>query len=147
MKAFTLVEMLLIVVLLAVAAGLSLPNFSKSYTQLELQNTVNILTYMMRYAQSRAITQNKKMRLLFDENSKKYQLLEENKENYTPLIGRWGKSVIISKGVTVESLHPSIDFFPTGEIEKTDVKLCREKDCMIVTTQLQRSQVEVLYAN
>ncbi len=147
MKAFTLTEMLLIVVLLTVAAGLSLPNFSKSYTKLQLDTSVTTLTHMMRYAQSRAITQNKKIRLLFNDPTEKYQLFEEKEEQYVPLNGRWGKVVSFPKGITVKPLHLSIDFFPRGEIEKTDVQICQDKDCAIVTTQQQRSQIEVLYAN
>lgn len=151
MKAFTLAEMLLIMVLLSMAAALSLPNLGKVYNQLQLQNAVNHLTYTMRYAQSRAITQNKKVRLLFENSFKKYQLLEMPShavdQEYKSITGRWGKPIKLEKGISINSANASIDFLPTGEIEKADILLCHIKNCMIISTQQERGQVKTLDAS
>ena len=147
MKAFTLAEMLLIMVLLSVTAALSLPNLGKSYSQLQLQNTVNQLSYTMRYAQSRAITKNKNIRLLFQQVSKKYQLLEEKEQKYIPFKGQWGKPVALPREINIKPLDFSLDFYPNGAIEKVDIQLCKGKDCMVISTQQQRGQIEVFDAN
>ncbi len=151
MKAFTLVEMLLVMVLLAVAAAFSLPNLSRSYTRIQTQNTANNLSYMMRYAQSRAVTQNKIIRLSFNDLFNKYQLLEPSSKlpskEFQPIVGQWGNISVLPEHFTINSSKPSIDFFPNGEIEKTDILLCNGKECLIISTQQQRGQIEVLDAN
>lgn len=148
MKAFTLAEMLLIMVLLSVAAALSLPNLSKSFKTMQLENTVNTLSFSMRYAQSLAITQNKTIRLAFEKSFKSYRLLEHSKDyldnQFKPLPGRWSKLTQVPTGTMITSEHPSIDFLPNGEIEKNDIQICLKEDCMLISTHEQRGQIEVL---
>lgn len=147
MKALTLVEMLLVMVLLVVAAAISVPNFSKAYAQLQLQNTANTLMLNMRYAQSKAITQNKKVRLSFDKSFKSYRLLEADRQDltntYQPLKGKLGKTISVPKDMTITSLKQDIHFLPSGEIDKTDMNICRKNDCLSVTTSRQRGQIEM----
>lgn len=151
MKAFTLVEMLLVLVLLSVATAVSLPNLSKSYAKIQLQNEANNLTYNLRYAQSRAITQNKNIRILFNDTFTRYQILEDSstsvKEEYKPITGQWGRTNRLSENFILKGSKPSIDFSPNGEIEKINLLLCIAKDCLIISTQEQRGQIEVLDAN
>ena len=151
MKAFTLAEMLLIMVLLTVMTAVSLPNLSKTYTRIQLQNTANHLSYTMRYAQSRAITQNRPIRLAFEESTRKYRLFENvpdaSEEKFQQLTGRWGKLIVIPREIIVALKKRSIDFYPTGEIEKTDIQMCLAKDCMVITTRQQRGSIEVFDKN
>ncbi len=65
-RGFTLVEILLVVVIMAVIAVLAVPNFSRTYAGIELHKTADDLAYRMRYVQSYAITKNTRARLEFD---------------------------------------------------------------------------------
>ena len=74
-RGFTLVEILLVVMLIGLAAGLAVPNFSGSFSSLQLRETAENLGYLMRYAQSRAIIRRQPCRLEFNiDNTKPWNL-------------------------------------------------------------------------
>ena len=64
-KAFTLIEMLLVLIILSVIVGLTVPNFGKSVNTFELKKTANDIVYLVRWAQSRAINENVNYQLAF----------------------------------------------------------------------------------
>lgn len=150
-KGFTLVEMLLVVVILGVLAAMTVPNFSKSFFGLKLQETTNNISYLMRYAQSRAITKNQQVRLVLDESSMHYWLLQgsssgydENAQtDYQQIPNRWGRQFEIPLGITVEATNPTVEFYPDGKIEKVQIKVCYNDRCMIVSTETQRGKIHV----
>ncbi|MCA9408421.1 MAG: prepilin-type N-terminal cleavage/methylation domain-containing protein [Candidatus Omnitrophica bacterium] len=136
---FTLVELMLVVLLLTVIAGLTLPNFSRGFDSMKLKQTAKDLTYMMRYAQSRAITKNKHVRLVFEENYQRYHLEEENgSDNFVQVNGRAGRIFHIPSGIQIESDNDEILFFPDGQIEKLYVYICQREKCFTVSTKEQR---------
>ncbi|MBU4333896.1 MAG: prepilin-type N-terminal cleavage/methylation domain-containing protein, partial [Candidatus Omnitrophica bacterium] len=47
-SAFTLIEIILVVLLLSVIAGLTIPNFRNSFRKVKLQNSANNIAYLMR---------------------------------------------------------------------------------------------------
>ncbi len=151
MKAFTLAEMLLIMVLLSVAAAFSLPNLSNSFKQVQLQSSVNNLSLTMRYAQSLAITHNNTIRLVFDKTFKSYQLQEQSKEAtdhpFKTISGRWGKQTQLSNEISILSENQSIDFLPNGDIQKNEIEICMKNNCMLISTHDQRGQIEVFDAS
>ncbi|MBI3617245.1 MAG: prepilin-type N-terminal cleavage/methylation domain-containing protein [Candidatus Omnitrophica bacterium] len=65
-RGFTLIEILLVVVIMAVIAALAVSNFSRTYAGIELRKAADDLAYRMRYAQSYAVTKNTRARLEFD---------------------------------------------------------------------------------
>ena len=73
---FTLIEVILVVLILSVIAGLTIPRFSSTYNRFILQKSVEDLAYIMRYAQSRAITKNRVIRLEFDSTLSQYWLTQ-----------------------------------------------------------------------
>lgn len=141
---FTLVEMLLVVVLLGVIAGLTVPSFKKSFSGIELKNQTQDLVYLMRYAQSRSVTKRINVRLNLDMNGRKYFLTEsdeENPQNYSPVKGRMGEPQALSSKLQLESKDLKIDFYPDGTIDKTQIRICLDRECNVVSTQEQRGNV------
>src|SRR3989338_7485961 len=102
-KGFTIIEILLVIVLLTVAAAMTIPNFTRSFDKLELRDAANKLAYLMRYAQSRAIYNRRPLRLLFDRPMTRYWLEEADDVSedeiddettpvsYRPVTGRFGR--------------------------------------------------------
>lgn len=161
-RAFTLIEILLVVVILLIIVGVSAPNFSPVIKSLELKQAANDLAYLMRYAQSRSIVQNKILRLYFSDERDSYWLMqgkpEENidappskevSEGVSPKLferfaGRYGKSFHVSNRVVMKGKADHIDFLPDGRISKEEVELCSEAHCFIVTTKGYRGKVNVV---
>ncbi len=153
-RGLTLIEILLVMVLFGVIAGITLPNFNKSFAKLKLKSTADDLAYCMRYAQSRAIFKNQDVCLVFDDQLKGYWLLAgpswvddlaedvETKE-FQRISGRWGRKFQIPQEFMVESAQSSFTFYPNGQIEKARIRICSQDQCMIVSSQEQRGKVSV----
>jgi prepilin-type N-terminal cleavage/methylation domain-containing protein len=150
---FTLVELLLVLVLLVVAASFALPNFSRSYQDLLTQRVVEDLVYSMRYAQSRAVVQEQFVCLTLADDQRSYWLeeltsvdRETGQEFSTPLPGSWGRLKKIPEQIRIENLE-RIHFYPDGTIEKAAFSVCREQRCQTISTREQRGRVVVYEGN
>lgn len=154
---FTLIEILLVAVILAVIAVLAVPDFSRTYAGIELRKAADDLAYRMRYAQSYAITTNTRVRLEFDPLFTQYwltrptdSLREQSGDDaaqdvFERLTGRLGQSMSLPRDVRLsfEDGDPPLFFYPDGTIDKRRISLCRGEDCVFVSTQKQRGQVHV----
>jgi len=152
-SAFTLIEIILVVLLLSVIAGLTIPNFRNSFRKVKLQNSANNIAYLMRYAQSRAITKGVLVRFEFEHGSGKYWLAEQKNdvigrddEAFVKFSNKMGKNFSLPDGLTLGSEGLTILFYPDGNIEKQAVKLCGEVSCLIISTREQRGHVNVFEA-
>ncbi|MFC1510607.1 GspH/FimT family protein [Candidatus Omnitrophota bacterium] len=155
--AFTLIEVLLVVVLLGVVAGLAIPNFSNSYKSLVLQNTAGDLAHLMRYAQSRSVMRRAKVDLVFGSAFDEYWLEESLEANDTTgesghqqISGRWGRKKAVPEQCQMRGEQQRVIFYPDGKMDAVEISVCRQKreeeqgDCVIVSTQWQQGQVVVL---
>ncbi len=66
LKGFTLVEVLLVVVIAMIAAGLAIPIFARSYQGAKLRTSARTITMLHRYARSISVLQQKQTALLYD---------------------------------------------------------------------------------
>ena len=144
-RSFTLIEILLVAVILAVIAVLAVPNFSRTYAGIELRKAADDLAYRMRYAQSYAITKNTRARLEFDPLFTQYWLAADRfpsakgspreeqsgddtaQDAFERLTGRLGQSISLPRDVRLsfEDGDPSLSFYPDGTIDKRRISLCR----------------------
>ncbi len=142
-----MIEMMLVIILLAVIVGLSLPSFKKSFSGMELKNEAQELVYVMRYAQSHSVTKSIRVRLNIDLGSKKYFLTESDEDsaiqNFKPISGRMGEVYQFSPSLDIETNDYDLDFFPDGTIEKKQIRLCLDKDCVVISTQEQRANIRM----
>ena len=149
-KAFTFIEIILVVLIVAIIAGLAVPNFSKTYAAIELKGCAQDLAYLMRYAQSRAITQNHTLQLQWSPDFSQYSLMQENEAvkdaAFVPLDGKMGRSFLIPKGITLTSTKAVISFYPDGNIDEEAMEICQEKRCLTVSTKIQNGYVRVFDA-
>lgn len=148
---FTLVEIILVVLILAVIASLTLPNFSRSYAQVRLRQSAQGLVDLMRYAQSRAVAHNRRVRLEFDDALSKYWLTEEagvrtqtSPEDFHRFPGRFGRDFVLPGAVGVQTDTRPLTFFPDGSIEKGQINICLDQRCLTISTQWQRGYVRLI---
>ena len=146
--AFTLIEILLVVLVLAVIVGISIPNFQNTYQKFSLKKNVDDVLYTMRYAQSRAVMKNLIVRLEFNEDFSQYWLTQEepseestDKITFEDVDGSMGRIFNFDHEVKVESSGNAIQFYPDGNIDKLELKMCSEGGCFKVITNQQRGYV------
>lgn len=149
---FTLIEVMLVVVVLAVALGVAVPNLSVSWQNFGVQKAADDLAYLMRYAQDRAVRADKQLRMNFVVQARSYALTEESiddrdpsaEKKFQPVAGRWGKLVVLPEAINMEPTQNSVDFSADGRMSRVRVVLCRQQNCLTVSTQEQSGMVDVL---
>ncbi|MBF0483093.1 MAG: prepilin-type N-terminal cleavage/methylation domain-containing protein [Candidatus Omnitrophica bacterium] len=81
--AFTMIELLLVMVILAVITALAIPNLRNTQSGVLLQRASEDLRQTMRYAQLTAIAKAEPIRLSFSKDLDTYQILEPAEETKT----------------------------------------------------------------
>ena len=156
-QAFSFVEVILVVIILGVACAISLPNLSRAYHDLLLENEAETLLVVIRYAQSRSIMKQKNCRLFFDEAFRRYWIFERQdeedrmppessldpQEGFVRISNRWGKINKIDEKIEVNASKKFMEFFPDGQMEKMRVKMCLKTECLIISTGKERGRVRV----
>lgn len=153
-RAFTLIELLIVTIILVVIVGISVPNFSPAYKKFQLQKTTDDLAYLMRYAQSRAIVRGVPVRIVFDPQGLSFWLeqaveqesqgfADEEEVEYLRVEDRFGKAVEIPDGFELRRQQDTVTFYPDGRIEKLEIAVCIEERCFLVLTKGQRGHVRV----
>jgi type II secretory pathway pseudopilin PulG len=152
-EGFTLLEILLVTVILLVMAGAVLPNFSSVWQRLSLKKSVEEFVYLLRYAQSRAVTTNlrHRMNVVIDGSGMEYWLTQEDyveegetEEHWARLEGRYGRTTRLPPGFEVNGSDSPVDFFPDGIISPFELTMCdTRKYCYLLSTTKQRGRVHV----
>jgi Tfp pilus assembly protein FimT len=115
-----------VVIVLAVLAGINIPNLKKTYSRLKLENcALNILS-IGRYARQKAITQSLTQRLNFDLINNTYYLSQENDndpEEFERIQGRFSGIFKIPQEILLESSAQFLDFYPDGDCDNVSIAL------------------------
>ena len=158
-KAFTLVEILLVTILLAVAAGLSIPDLSRQYSNFQLSTTAKHISYLMRYAQSLAMIHQKEYRIHFSADRLSYGLEEEvgteegsvgvgspeADKTFQRISGDKGRVFSIHQDILVETKNESLCFYPDGAMDRGEIVLRNKSQReIIISTKERRGQIDVL---
>ena len=155
---FTLVEILLVVLLLGVVAGLSIPNFSRAYQTLRVRSVAGRMESLMRYAQARAVMSRLPVRLVFDPAGERFWLEQwtrarddsDDQEGFQPVPGRWGQVFSIPESIRlVDPPGEPLLFLADGQISAGEVGVCSGKEtgddgCLVLSTRWQYGQVTIL---
>jgi len=154
-KSFTIIEVVLVILVVAIIAGLAVPRFSRTYADLALKTTAEEIAQLMRYAQSRAIIKGKEVRLETDAGLSVYYLTEQaddqkqegGEDTFVRFEGRFGRVFGIPSLMEVKRDKDYVSFYPDGSIDKQYLNVCNEKRCFTISTKEQRGHVRVIQHN
>ena len=149
---FTLMELLLVAGILVIAAAMTVPNFSKIAARLELRQAADDMANAIRYGQLRAVMKGKPQRLNMDERG---YWLEEDRSGDSrvsmssrPLFEHIqeasGRRRNFPSGIKLTQDDEPIVFSPDGRMASAAMRLCRQDECLIVSTGEQRGHVDIL---
>jgi prepilin-type N-terminal cleavage/methylation domain-containing protein len=117
---FTLIESLLVVTILAIIIGLSLPLLKNNFSNIQLSDSCQNIVSLSLYAHQKAIVERMIYRLNLDSGEEKYWLTF--KDNKSPTFirpqDRLGKIYYLAEGINLESEKEFINFYPDG---RTDI--------------------------
>ena len=84
-----MLEILLVVVILAIASAVAVPMFARSFKGAKLRNSTRLVMMMHRNAQSKAVLGQRYMAILFDEVKGTLELVDQG-QHETPEVRRRG---------------------------------------------------------
>jgi type II secretion system protein H len=148
-RAFTLIELLMVVVLLSVIAGLVMLSFGPAYRNVVFRKSAEDLLSTMRYAQSRAVTKRRTHQLQFDDAYSRFWIMQrtDTSDDTAPFFehisSRWGRLVALPESVKLECDSRTIDFYPDGTIEKVRIYLHSGGRTLILSSAEQRGEIQL----
>lgn len=128
-RGVTFIELLVVAIIISVLAGISIPKFSKSFSNLQMRSFAKDLQSFMNYLQQRSKIESKEITLNIDNlNAKILAFYSDNNEII--------KMSTMPSGVNANSTQREILFHPDGSIDKFDIKLTsRGGDSVSLTTK------------
>ena len=148
-SAFTLIEIMLVVIIVGIILAISAPNFSKGYSRFQINKTADDLLDVSRWAQAMAIGQQRIYALSFSQNRRYYNLvfvkdplqneaagsIDETNDHvsFEPVKGNLGRMHKIPDAIHLVMTQPygsrgtgdidHIEFFPDGTLGSATIQL------------------------
>jgi len=124
--AFTFIELLIVIAIVAVLAAVSTPQLRNTFDNFELESFAKDIFYLSRYLQESAISQGKVHVLDIILNEKILQAhVQKAQEQFMPITGRFGKQYTVPKSVEM-ALEPQglerVYFYPDGHTDEAVIR-------------------------
>ncbi len=130
---FTLIEMMVVLGLIALTLGISLPAFWNSRGSAQLRPLTAQLAAELRMARATAIIQNRPVSFVFDPKARVYQVPGVSRP--TSLPASIGLTLTTSKELVRDSGSARLVFFPDGSSTGGKVTLFNRKESMTIQVE------------
>jgi len=124
LKAFTLIELILVVVILSVLSTLAVPRLAHFYDTLQLRGFTSDLSSLAQYLQAEAISRAGVYSLTYDEEHAFFRARLKVDDEFRDISGRWGRKFLIPPGITVSGQPPEVSeilFYPDGSSDTATI--------------------------
>ncbi len=137
--AFTLIELLLVMIIMAVLAGFSVPLFSKSYAERQVRQAADDIVYLMRYARVRAMTEQVVYQVALKDGA---AVLLKASDEVTPqgplfknVSGAMGRLRALPAGVMLLAAPLAVNCFPDGKIDPVHFSVRGRAGGLVISTE------------
>jgi len=150
-----LIELILVILLVAIIAGLSSPVFRNSFTSLELKDACFNIAKLANYAQEMAIVERASYKLSLDAQTGKFWLSRSDLLNpgasYQKVKGSYGESFSLPRGISFAVGNELVElfFYPDGRLQpEKQVKISAVNgESRLINFKSLGSQVEIKAVN
>ena len=128
---FTLLELVLVMVIIAIALSIAAPKLRGWSRGRDLRDAADQFVNLTRYARAQAASDGQTYRLTIDSDKGTYQLTKLDGQRFVAVAFDFGEAQHVPDGYHIEiaqqasSVTPatSIDFFPSGRAQAAQVKI------------------------
>ncbi len=127
---FTLIELILLTIIIAVLVAASTPQFRRTFSALKLREASYNLAKLINFAQEKAIVEGIPYKLVLDPQDGRYYFLrfdDIKKKGYVRLKDRLGKVFTVPQGARLKTNKREIIFYPDGRSQKATITISRRK--------------------
>lgn len=115
-RSFTFIELILVIALIGILSVVAIPQFRKTFNDLQLNNFARDLQSFMNYLEQRSIVERKIITLNVDDVNKEYWAQIKDEPNRL-------KTYSIPKEINTETNQSQIRFYPDGQIDAVTISL------------------------
>jgi len=135
-RGFTLIEILVVVLILAIMLGVALPRFQGTFKNLQLRSTARNIYKLMLFAKERALLEQKNYRVAYNKKEKKISLERQVEGKFVPIASRYAKPLKLTKEHSMKWSRnlTSITFTPNGESDKLKISFYSNKERQFILT-------------
>ena len=147
-KAFTLIEILLVIVITGIIGVLAVPSFSQGYARFQLKKTTDDLLGSSRWAQAMAMGQARVYALSFSPDHRSYALQRafaeddiENQGRFEAVRGSLGRRHAIPNGLKLRTKSDRVVFYPDGTIDPASIELDALRQKTVISSAVIRGMM------
>ena len=121
---FTLLEMILVMCIIAILAGVLVPSLSGFAAGRRTSNAATLVLSLANYARTQAVSEGAVYRLNFDDNARTVWLTKQTEGLFQPAKGDWGERQTLPDGVRmVADVTPGVVIVPvqSPDVQTTNV--------------------------
>jgi type II secretory pathway pseudopilin PulG len=147
LRAHTLLEMMVVVIILAVMAGASVPRLQWFAASSGFENDVSLVTNFLVQAQKRALLEHQQWMVKIDPAQRTFSLCptgHDTDDAQSFLSGDAPKSLKVDDDMRVESSVNQIFFYPDGHISSARVRLSGQRHSIVLSTDKEWGKVSLL---
>jgi prepilin-type N-terminal cleavage/methylation domain-containing protein len=122
---FTLLELLIVILIMAVVVGFSVPRFSRTFSNLQLQVFAYNVAKLLTYASKRAVARGEVLRIHFDVEGRRYwlaQAQEASPEGKSERVAsKFGRMSSVPKAISLDPSARAVTFYPDGRADRFEM--------------------------
>ncbi len=128
-KGFTIIELMVVIIIMGVMAGLSVPAITGSLPNYRLNNDIRNVTNSLILARSFSITNGTPYLCTFTQNASFYTIVKDLNANHVVDAGEPTNTVQLSRNISISSATVTIIFSPRGNADVSgNVSLINSKN-------------------
>lgn len=146
---FTLLEVLIVTLILAIMAGVAVPRFGRTFSHLQLQLFATDVAKLLTYASKRAVARGETLYIHFDVAGRRYWLAQAQEASAQKeserVPGKFGRISSVPEAISLNPSARKVAFYPDGRADRFEMVIFNNRqDGYRLVTDVWTGRVKLL---